>query len=301
MFDKTIVNDIFPDWLTGSGIFSHLSGVPWDGEGIAAELDLEYHGNVSGNKMVSPLVAKLADDEQAGDKLAGVIKAINGRRWAALWETMQLEYNPIENYSMTETMTNDKTVTEYGKSTTRTDDLTHARTGTDAIGYNSTDKRTDDLTHGKTGTEAVQYQTTDTRTDNLTENQQNRVNGFNSAVGVNSGDTSTSNTGTQTNAKTGTDTTTYNTQEKDTGTQTAQKTGTDTTTYNTQDKNTGTQKTADAGSDTSTRNYLLKRSGNIGVTTSQQMIESERNLWKWVFFREVVFPDIDKVLTLAVY
>ena len=44
----------------------------------------------------------------------------------------------------------------------------------------------------------------------------------------------------------------------------------------------------------------LNRSGNIGVTTSQQMIESERELYLWKFF-DVVFADIDKILTLKVY
>ena len=45
----------------------------------------------------------------------------------------------------------------------------------------------------------------------------------------------------------------------------------------------------------------LKRSGNIGVTTSQQMITSERELWMWHFFQNVVFPDICKVLALSIY
>ena len=45
----------------------------------------------------------------------------------------------------------------------------------------------------------------------------------------------------------------------------------------------------------------LRRSGNIGVTTSQQMIQSERDLWLWNFFQDVVFKDISKVLTLSIY
>ena len=45
---------------------------------------------------------------------------------------------------------------------------------------------------------------------------------------------------------------------------------------------------------------VLTRSGNIGVTTSQQMIQSERDLWQWNFF-ESVFTDLDYVLTLQIY
>ena len=44
----------------------------------------------------------------------------------------------------------------------------------------------------------------------------------------------------------------------------------------------------------------LSRHGNIGVTTSQQMINSEIELWQWNFFSEV-FKDIDKILTIQTY
>lgn len=44
----------------------------------------------------------------------------------------------------------------------------------------------------------------------------------------------------------------------------------------------------------------LTRSGNVGVTTSAQMIEENIRLWIWKFFNSV-FKDIDKVLTIGVY
>ena len=72
-------------------------------------------------------------------------------------------------------------------------------------------------------------------------------------------------------------------------------------TYNTTDADTGMQTNAESGTNTTTRNYRLTRSGNIGVTTSQQMIEQERNVWIWNFFREIVFPAVDRVLTIPIY
>ena len=42
----------------------------------------------------------------------------------------------------------------------------------------------------------------------------------------------------------------------------------------------------------------LHRSGNIGVTTTQKMIEEERRLWVWNYF-EQVFSDLDKELALS--
>lgn len=47
------------------------------------------------------------------------------------------------------------------------------------------------------------------------------------------------------------------------------------------------------------RNHLT-RSGNIGVTTSQQMIQSDIDLWKWNFFYEI-FNDIDNIFTISTY
>lgn len=65
--------------------------------------------------------------------------------------------------------------------------------------------------------------------------------------------------------------------------------------------NAGTVANVESGTNTDTRNYKLTRSGNVGVTTSQQMLESERKLWLWDFFDSVVYPDLDKVLTIQTY
>ena len=60
-----------------------------------------------------------------------------------------------------------------------------------------------------------------------------------------------------------------------------------------------------ATSDTLTRSSIvtrtLTRKGNIGVTTSQQMIQSQRDLLLWDYFYKVVFPDLDNFLTLQIY
>lgn len=77
----------------------------------------------------------------------------------------------------------------------------------------------------------------------------------------------------------------------------------------------GTTGTTKGGSDTHTRQltdttqgtvtednegteqYELHRSGNIGVTTSQQMLQSERELWTWNYFDQI-FKDLDNELGL---
>jgi len=258
---------VTPDPLTGGGIFSALQSLdpPWVEEDIALQLDLAYYGNFSGGKVVSPLIDRLltADKLTTIDMttLACVLMATNKERWSREWATRSAEYNPIENYRMTEEMSDDETVTEYGRTHTRTDNLSHTET------------RTDNLTR------TIDNQ--ETTTPNLTSTSQQATRGFNSPTDVNTDKETATNTGTN---RVDTDGTEHNT-----GTQ------------GTTGSNTGTQTDADTGSDTSTRNYTLTRSGNIGVTTSQQMLQSERDLWMWSYFYDVIFPDVDDVLTIPVY
>lgn len=265
MFDRPHVNDCIPNGVLGQGMFSALQAldVPWKDENISTSLDLEYHGNFSGDKYISPLLYKLLPDdssELSADTITQIAQAIynlNIRNWDKLWSTLTFNYDPIENYRMMEQMTDDETVTEYGKTRTRTDNLSQ--------------QRVDNLTHSKTGTESDERDRTDATA--------NDIYGFNSsdASPADKSDVTVNDDNTHTYAVTDTDT------------------GTETTT------NTGTQADAETGSDTQTRNYTLTRSGNIGVTTSQQMIQSERDLWLWNFFYDIVFPDIDRILTIQIY
>ena len=355
------------DPLTGGGIFTALQSLnpPWVAENIALKLDLIYYGNISGSKITSPLVDRLLSSgklsAESTGTLASALMATNGERWAREWATMVSEYDPIENYNMEEEMSDDETVTEYGHTRTRTDNLAHSETRTDNLAHSETrtdnlahsETRTDNLAHSETRTDNLAHSETrtdnlahsETRTDNLTHTvdedetatpgitttRQDSVRGFNSSSDVNTDksvesasgsstrardvtehDTGTvgttgSNTGTQatqgsntgTQQIAGTDTGTQSTQGSNTGTQ--QVAGTDTGTQATQGTNTGTQTDAETGSDTQTRNYKLTRKGNIGVTTTQQMLESERQLWQWSYFYDVVFPDIDELLTMPLY
>jgi len=45
---------------------------------------------------------------------------------------------------------------------------------------------------------------------------------------------------------------------------------------------------------------ITTRSGNIGVTTTQQMLTAERELWFWNYF-DKIYKDVDSVLALAIY
>ncbi len=316
------LNDIFSDGIIGNGIFTAMDAIqslPFDVSPTI--MDIEYFGNISGGKIVSPIIDRIVTGDEISateiQKLSNIIISMYYERWQKLLATMSLEYNPIQNYDMVEQMTNDETVHEYGKTVQRTDNLTHAKTGTETETDNLQEQRTDNLQEQRTDnlSKAVDrsvtetHNTTETETPNLTNNTNNKIFGFNSDVGADSDSQIMTSTGTTTNAKTGTVGTETDETETNTGTQTTNNTGTQANTktgtvqmsHNVTDKDTGTQNTETGGTDTDTRNYTLRRSGNIGVTTSQQMIQAERDLWLWDFFHTVVFPDVDKVLTIPIY
>ena len=56
-----------------------------------------------------------------------------------------------------------------------------------------------------------------------------------------------------------------------------------------------------SGTDTQTKNYELTRTGNIGVTTSMELIQKQRQVVTFNYFDQIVFPDIDNELTLKIY
>lgn len=236
MMDILRLNEVFPNWMT-KGIFSYLNtlDVPWKNVTTPAELDIVYHGGRSGCKIISPLVYNMVSDGQLTPENASVIAmsimAVNGRNWSKLWDTLNIDYNPIENYRMVETEQ------ENGK-----------------------------VNHSDTETISGSSENSGNGHASTSGNNATNVFGFNSenAVGADTGTTDTETSSTQS--------TTVSTNE--------------------------TRETENIG--TSTNDRTLTRSGNIGVTTSQQMIESERTLWDWYFF-DVVFRDIDKMLTLSIY
>lgn len=226
------LNSVYPEWLT-KGIFSYLNAleVPWKNDVSGNQLDIIYHGSRSGNKIIGSLIENYLDNNTVSDDnkiiIAQAIYTIYIKNWNALYKTLSLEYNPIENYSMTET-----------------ENVQDTHKGTIESNGNNTD--------------------TYTETTLVNDTSNNQLWGFNSTDSVNS--------------------------DKQTGD----------TTRDVESTMDSTHKNTDRETKDITSDRTLKRSGNIGVTTSQQMIESERQLWLWNFF-ESVFSDIDKILVLKIY
>lgn len=198
--------------------------------------------------------------------------------------------NTIRTGNITNTISNETTTSDLS---TRTDNLESQlkRAGTVAVSASDTGKTTDNTktTTTNTGTQSTEtsgssinsvsaYDSTDfsnrdkqtntgadTRTDNLT------------SISTNSGDIDTTASSTATTTNDTTDTTSNTgTQENRTDT-TVNVSATNSQEINTNDENsvTGSMsgETTDSGLDN--LEHTLTRSGNIGVTTSQQMLTSE--------------------------
>ena len=187
--------------------------------------------------------------------------------WEKLYETTQYEYNPIWNVDGTVVEDRDLGGTDY-----LTDDHTTTRTHTDTI--TRTNNNTDTRTHGLT----------DTITHGLTVTTDNSVYGYNSSTKAPESEQVATQSGTTTDAQSGT------TSDAHTGTITDAHTGSIT------DKDTGTRKhdTSDTGTVTTTR------TGNIGITSTQSLIQEQREVVKLNIF-DVIIKDFDNRFILKVF
>lgn len=281
--------DAFPNWLEGKGIFDELNklDVPWTTNSL--DLDLEYFGNHSGEKLSAPLVEKLSDNGVLSDvsraRLASIIFNLNHENWDRLYSALQEEYKALQNYNGDETRT-----------------VTTTDTGTDTFSHtgNETNTLNDSSSNTRTGSESLESSGSDSLSKTGTVGSQgsnssdNSVFGFNSSSSVPSDNSNSSNNSTDT----------YNLSDK---TSYGKK---DTKVYNNvsdSESHESTNTLSKESSDTETKNLqtntseTFHREGNLGVTTSQQMLESEFELRIKYRFFDVVFGDLDKTLTLSIY
>lgn len=285
-----------------TGIFTQIrqQGLEWVTLENETALNLLYHVNRSGDKIISPLIENFTDNEtalEANDKalIAQSAVALFSDKWEKLYSLLSLEFNPISNYDMTET---ENIGVETSSNTTHTGTEATAATGTNQVQHTGTE------TDINTGTETTQH--TGTSGKNILESTEgdsdgatdNKIFGFNSSTGVN--DSSNTNQIHAENSKTASETTTNNLTDTRTDNLNHQRTDnlTDLETRNTTDTTTRNLTDAETGETETVRE--LTRSGNIGVTTSQQMIQSSIDLWQWNFYNQV-FEDLDTLLTISTY
>lgn len=302
--------------------------MPWEEGASSADLDMLYLLDRSGEKLAGPLLTKQMADgalsETVKGKIASVIWSKFGLYWSKLWDLATVEYNPIENYDMTETHTGTetglKTPTDWKSTETQTPmdwEETETQTPTN---WKTTETQTptewkETETQTPTDWKSTETQTpTDWKsttegldTDNASTTTSG-VFGFNSSEAVPANTQETSAKNKSETEQTGTfeteteQTGTYQTERERTGTfeTETEQTGT----FSTSTQRTGTYETETEQSGTfeekMTYNTTLQRHGNIGVQTTSDMISKELELWKWNFF-DTVMADIDSVIALSLY
>ena len=276
------LNEAFNNWNSGwGGFFQALYGYfglsttteeapEWLTSRSSVELDFIYHSTVSGKKPISGLIENFIDDDghlnyQDSMRIAGMFWTMFGDYCKKEYAVLSLEYDPIKNYAMSESGTDTHART---KSATHTGTETIEKTGSESI------EKTGSETLGKEGKIKTETDTDD------------GIYGFDS-----SGDVPSNTSSSDTVQTFGADNSPY--------IETRTPNTTDTRTSNLTD--THTPNLSDSEAENVTDIHSFEKSGNIGVTLAQRMIDAEIKLWQWNFFYKFLFPCVDRVLTLPIY
>lgn len=300
VFARTDVNALFSALET--------AGAPWADETKPlqyASLGTLYWMRSRKKLVTSFIVEEIENSDADLDDFAVDLLTLYGDKWLHLWELFLMEYNPIENYNMIESGTdvNIKSGSlDRSGAITRSGNLT--RSG--AITKSGKEKVIDNVDYiGKeTFTPSGKIIDSGIDTDNQTTTD-NSLYGYNSSNPVNS-DKSIQKAGHKNErsyadnykeeksfSQDRSDNRTVNTEFINVKDEDTRK-----DTYNDiKDEDTRKEKYNNIKDDS---RHNLTRSGNIGITTTQQMAESEIEYRRHLYF-EMVFADIDKLLTLPIY
>ena len=206
----------------------------------------------------------------------------NAIKYKKMVAVIQAEYNPIDNYNMQESGTD-----------TRTPQITRELT-LDTTSAMTDDRKTD--TSG-TSTTSTTSQVNQTRTtvdtpNDYSETTLHTVNPFDNTGFSDEYQDTTTQTGSRTVQES------YS-GSPDTQDQTATGSSTTTNSGGTTTTQTGSNTQKETG--TETMEHILTRKGNIGVTTSQQMLESELNLAEKMNIFKIIEQDIAEKVFLQVW
>lgn len=325
----------FPSWMAGGGIFATLDGVPWDDapEVDKIALDIDYFGNRSGLKTPSPLILRMTsgtDDHVLSDAEIAILQRVLKNRylesWRRVWNVLLVDYDPITNYSMTEVETPDLT-TQTKQKTDITRDVGTATDLTREVGAatdvtRETKQATDQTRETSTATDLSKTTETDSKTE-TNSSATSKIFAFNASTTPVSA-TTTDGDSTVQGGKANNKQTEHTTGTASANKQTEHTTGSANNNVSTErttgdaTKNKTTEHTTGSAANNKTIEHTsgaednnvttqhqsgtrqLTRKGNIGVTTSQQMITSEIELRKQRFF-EIVFTNLDDALTSPIW
>lgn len=302
--ERANLRGAFP--LINYGIFDFFSNMPYDAivDNVTLNNTLYF---TFGNRKASPVLMHFMCNAQQGFNtphsivdadaqiLANMIKSRYYKKWKHYAEINNAEYNPIENYNMKEQGqdSNADTEKEQGE-TNRNASVNQMLTGENdnsIIRDNAANRENIDTDTNNSN--SIRNTSTTGETDGAQD-----VYGFNSASSI---PLNTASDETRGNAS---EAAISNTNNHRTGIEklNASESALNKSTSKLNQSNAETMKETDANNKTRISNSLhnLTRSGNIGVTTTQQMLQQERDFWNWSYISEIVH-DVANFLTISVY
>ena len=275
------LNSVFGDWKT-DGIFKYLSfkNVPWKSTVDYELLDLDFHSEY-GNKIITNTVFNLLDDDsetltsQQKQKLADLCFLKYSHKWDGWWHSLELEstFKPLANTDWKETITTE--------------------TSRDVEGENRLGARTQTFVKGsQTDNQTIGEQTTteSERTNKVgaqTNTQEDKVSAFNSST-YQPDKSTTDNAGERIDTIGGGSVS--NSSRSDSQTE-GERTDTN---------NQAAATDATHSSEYAKTTVTTERAGNIGVTTSGQLLTDYRTAVDFEFF-EKVYTDLCNTLVLEVF
>lgn len=200
--------------------------------------------------------------------------------WTRVFKASQAKYDPIENYrrNETETISDGKTEEHSGSDVARASgNDTLSRTGVD--------------TSEASGTDSNSGSSTTTDTESGTDTVKNKITGFDSNTLVDHDSTDTTYGHKNTNSASGSNTQTYGRRD------TMVHNTADTTLYGRTDTMQHGEKIQHSGN--TSRNMLAY--GNIGVTTSQEMLTQELEIAKIIEVGPIIIESFKNRFCLMVY
>ena len=290
---KLTLNSLF-NYIDEDGIFSYLNSysVPWKNTVDVDILNLDYHTKM-GSRVISKTVIPLVDEDGLStahkQKLAKLIYNKNKVKWDELWSSLSLydRFDPLNNTDWSETerfehVGQDSKTQNLGAKTnsyTKGQQANTSQTGaqtftegshTDTIGSqsNTTGTHTDTHEDKKSAYNSSSYQPNDKTEDvygQISETLGQRQDSYGSKENSQSARSDSFTEG----------------QRIDSSTE-------------------GAQQNTESGSNSYIDVHTIERAGNIGVTTSGQLIDDFRRVVDWQFF-DHVYDDINEILVLSIY
>ncbi len=234
-------------------------------------------------------------DDTDANVLAQMILARYGKKWSRLLAVNDAQYNPLNNYDMTEKETGSVTgITQETDNTTRLN--TVSRTSTGESNQNYSDTRLNAQTLSGSDLNTTNNAVVETQTE--TSDADSSIYAFNSDDAVPTNENTAKDTKSVSNSGKSDVSSVIDRKSASNDSGAGNRSESENRVESESANATGVDSKDAVRSETNLR--TLERAGNIGVTSSVQLLTQERDFWTWSYIR-VIVEDVADFLTIGVY